>query len=267
MLSIRQLALATSGSTNSKVGKPADSVFQMEYDPQDPTNLLDFVDDFINYKDLVRLHSVVHGESFGVFFVMPHWLAKFILFIARHDCAVQDQLINLKYRALEHFEGAECAEGDSIICGYNIGECPAWARPTGLSFLGGHDISQSQRDFVKKLGDEYRLRVDELLEREKEDGEEEEEGTDDASLPVSSGTQGVPTVRQDIGASTVRQHTYSAAEVGAAVAAASERSRLFNKLDQLRITCRQSGMLVRRGGREGDWAWVGGWAGECARVW
>ena len=277
-----------------------------------------FVDGFLNlmYLKRLRLHSIVPRASFGVFFVLPRGLAKLVLFIVRHNCAVQDRLIALDYRAFEHFyyiplkspgalPGTECAEGDSIICGYNIGECPAWALPDGWSFLG-HAISQPQRDFVKKLGDEYRLRV-ESLEREKEHGEEEVEAGAGATLPevVKSGGRGggggggggsggggggggggeagakqdasdtlATRVRElEAGAAgssgtlatpTVRQHTYSAAQVDAAVtgaseavAAVSERRRLWEKLDHVIRTCRQSDTRVRRGDR-GDWVWMAG---------
>jgi len=144
-----------------------------------------------------RITHFLPESSFGIFFRVPSWVAELVLFVIEHNVIVKDQLIEQGYRALWPlkrsallhsntpstdlkiaFEGA----GDdipedyfSLICGYNIRECPWWVpRPDGVSF-SGHGISQEHRDLLKALADEYRQRVV-LLQEEEEGGEEGEGG-------------------------------------------------------------------------------------------
>jgi hypothetical protein len=164
------------------------------------------VDDFEGFLNkLVNEHEwsitdILPESSFGIFFRMPSWVAELVLLVIEHNVIVKDQLIRQGYRAfwplqrsaLLHsntpstdfkiaFEGVR---GDipedyfSLICGYNIRECPLWVpRPDGISF-SGHGISQEHRDLLKKLADEYRQRVarEEAAEMEVEEMEVEEEG-------------------------------------------------------------------------------------------
>ena len=259
----------------------------------DLPRLLKYVDKWVlAVQDEIQPHSVVPGASFGVFFVMSHGLAKYILFIARHKGAVQDRLIALDYMALEHFQGAECAEGDSIICGYNRGVCPAWAQPDGWSFLG-HDILEEQRDFVKQLGDEYRQRVEnyrqrvENLEREEEDGKEKMEAGTGTTLPEveagatedameSAGEEDecpicLDALHDEITSLPECNHRYHThcierhflydrrcpqCRTVVPDPAVSEATRLRDKLAKAIITCRQSGKEEVRGGRWGrQWDW------------
>jgi hypothetical protein len=61
----------------------------------------------------------------------------------------------------------------SIICGYNIGDCPEWVGH-GISF-GGHIITQEHRDIVEKLSREYHQRLEAYQKEWWEEEEEEEE--------------------------------------------------------------------------------------------
>ena len=247
-------------------------------------------------------HVIPH-KSFGVFFRMPSWVAELVLFVLEHNVLVKDQLMLQGYRAFglftrgSHSTSFSDVEGDipkgfsSVICAYNDGDCPAWAQPSGWSFWGD-GISQQQRDFVQKLAveyhrrdallaesvdgvagaslpevpkaeagakqDDYRLRRDELLEREKKDMPR-------AAAAGARGEAGTADSGGKLHTPTVRQHTYSAAQVGAAVtgaaeavAAVSERLRLWKELDQVSSTCRQSDTRVRRGDRGNCVWWSGG---------
>jgi hypothetical protein len=154
------------------------------------------------------------AKSFGIFFRLPSWLVRLVLFIFKHNTAIQYRLMDHGYRSfvqlnchvcpdggvtsqdpvLLHAGGKEVATGEeqvhySIICGYNIGECPAWLRD-GIAFVG-HSITQEHRDIVEKLSREYHQRFETYLkegegrgadaghsEEEEEEMEEEEEETE-----------------------------------------------------------------------------------------
>jgi hypothetical protein len=229
-------------------------------------------------------------------------MAELVLFVIEHNVIVKDQLIEQSYRAfwplkrsaLPHsktpstdfkiaFEGVEDDIPEdyfSLICGYNIRECPLWVpRPGGFSF-SGHGISQEHRDLLKMLADNYRQRV--LQEEDEEEGEEEgggeameaseagktgaganqETGAADSSVssvpppastdPAAAGVgqlAGAPGSSGSRGQSKqIRTHVFSATEVGAAIAAASEAAstglpnsleREFDGLVKLLRSCRE----------------------------
>jgi hypothetical protein len=261
------------------------------------------VDDFERLLQmLVNKHEwsitdILPESSFGIFFRMPSWVAELVLLVIEHNVIVKDQLIEQGYRAfwplkrsaLPHsktpstdfksaFEGVgEDIPEDyfSVICGYNIRECPLWVpRPGGFSF-SGHGISQEHRDLLKMLADEYRQRVVLLQEEEEEEGEEEgggeameaseagktgaganqETGAADSSVPPPASTDpaaaGVGQVAGAAGSSgsrgqskQIRTHVFSATEVGAAIAAASEAvssgpGREFDGLVKSLSSCRE----------------------------
>ena len=150
------------------------------------------------------------AKSFGIFFRLPSWLVRLVLFIFKHNTAIQYRLMDHGYRSfvqlhchvcpdggvtsqdpvLLHAGGKDVASGEeqvhySIICGYNIGECPAWLRD-GIAFVG-HSITQEHRDIVERLSREYHQRFETYLKEgegwgadaghsEEEEEEEEERG-------------------------------------------------------------------------------------------
>jgi hypothetical protein len=165
--------------------------------------------------------SITHllpESSFGIFFRMPGWVAELVLFVIEHNVMVKDQLIDQGYRALWPlkrsallhsntpstdfkiaFEGVAFwddipEEYFSLVCGYNIRECPLWVpRPDGISF-SGHEISQEHRNLLKTLADDYRKHVVLLPEEEGEEEEEEEEGEEEGGKEAMQASErGVPT--------------------------------------------------------------------------
>jgi len=234
------------------------------------------VEDFINVWP-PRLIALLPTLSLGIFFRLPSWLARLVLFIFNHNTAVQYRLMDQGYRSFAQLHGRvtpqdpvlldaggkEEASGEeevhySIICGYNIGECPAWVRD-GIAF-SGHSITQEHRDIVERLSSEYHQRFEAY---QKEGGEEEgeEEGgkeqyqadddqADDELAPsgtISPKDAGAITRMPPLG----HEKGLDSEAVGAAVEGAvtalkeereraqvgmSERDSLWNKLS----SCRQS---------------------------
>ena len=116
-----------------------------------------------NNVDLIELvDSLLPFSSFGIFFRMPSWLARLVLFIFKHNTAVQYRLMDRGYRSFAFLHGGATPQDldssmdgkeqvrYSIICGYNIGESPE----------GVGNITQEHRDIVERLSREYHQRFE-----------------------------------------------------------------------------------------------------------
>eukprot|EP00802_Teleaulax_amphioxeia_P004974 Tamp_04978.p1 GENE.Tamp_04978~~Tamp_04978.p1 ORF type:complete len:951 (-),score=126.65 Tamp_04978:65-2917(-) len=121
--------------------------------------------------------------SMAVFFRMPSWVAKLVLYIIKRDEGVRDQVAALGYRAFAlvgraevlpfnpslfggTFSGMSGAMGEgtyegsfSLICGYNIRQCPAWVGQDGISLVDGFS-PHLHRNLVDRLSREYYERVE-----------------------------------------------------------------------------------------------------------
>jgi hypothetical protein len=137
----------------------------------------------MNLIDLVD--SLLPFSSFGIFFRMPSWLARLVLFIFKHNTTVQYRLMDRGYRSFAFLHGGATPQDRdpsmdgkeqvrySIICGYNIGESPE----------GVGNITQEHRDIVERLSREYHQRF-EAYQKEGEEGwgagwDEEDEDDDE----------------------------------------------------------------------------------------
>lgn len=168
------------------------NIFKINKDAQ-PEKFLEFVKKFFSrLEGSISLYGYCPSSSFGVFLYMPWMLAAQALFAMKRNLAMQDRLIELGYRSFSHFDimdeappggfrrggprdqiedASELRQPEagsstySMICGYNVGECPGQVSEGtcsgGDSSSSGswHGISQRHHDFVAKLARAYRLRV------------------------------------------------------------------------------------------------------------
>jgi hypothetical protein len=217
-----------------------------------------------NNMDLTELvDSLLPFSSFGIFFRMPSWLARLVLFIFKHNTAVQCRLMDRGYRSFAFLHGGvtpqdrdPSTEGNgkekvsySIICGYNIGESPE----------GVGDITQEHRDIVKRLSREYHQRYEAY--QKEEGGEEDEEDEEDeeeellapSSAPMAPGAISDTPKHADaimparpLGQKKGLDSEAVGAAVEGAVAALEEREylTLLDSLSRL-TTCRQSELEAR----------------------
>ena len=123
---------------------------------------------------------------------MPSWLAPLLKFILEHDAGVQDCLLCYGYRSLAWLNltaavaQGPCGEGSgavptldgdkraagsfSLLCGYNIRECPECVGD-GISF-SGCGISEQQRLLTAQLSHQFHARAAgfHVVEDEEEEG-------------------------------------------------------------------------------------------------
>ena len=119
---------------------------------------------------LLDLDSADPSSSMGIFFRVPSWFAPLLKFILEHDTGVQDCLLCYGYRsfswlnltagvahgprsegsvytAVPTLDGDTRASGSfSVLCGYNIRECPECVGD-GISF-SGCGISEQQSEMA-----------------------------------------------------------------------------------------------------------------------
>ena len=143
--------------------------------------------------------AVAPAESFGVFFRMLSFVADFVLFVIEHDAGVQGQLLRLGYRSFAPLnldvgvgetmplgtallqgkaDGEEMETGEQApqgacryICGYNVGECPAWVPEGGISLSGG-GVTPKHLELVARMSAEFHQRS---AEPDTTEGDEEDE--------------------------------------------------------------------------------------------
>jgi hypothetical protein len=227
------------------------------------------VEDFINawpqcFKTvLLDVMGLCPTSSLGVFFRLPSWLARLVLFILKHNTAVQYRLMDHGYRSFALFHSEitpqdPIQEGEeqvrhSIICGYNICECPAWVRD-GIVFAG-HSITQEHRDIVQRLSREYHESFEayqnegkEWWGEEEEDVEEEEEREEAGAISHSPKYAGAIVAMPPLGQKGLDSEAVGAAVEGAVAAVAAFKEReyltLLTSLTRL-TTCRHSEMQAR----------------------
>jgi hypothetical protein len=238
-------------------GKPLTSKMIQTKTTMDAINFALQLENILDYNPDLLPSGLLPSKSVAVFFRMRSWLAHFVLYIIQRDEYVRDQVVRLGYRILAPLDQGPF----SVICGYNIRKCPEGVGEDGISLVDGF-APHRHRDLVDKLSREYHERVYACESAE-------DSGSESCGEPVTPVlVSPLPSERGVVGASQATQiqtRTISAAEAGAAVAAASEavglseRLRLWKELDAVRTTCRQTYTQVRRDGRETYRVLVVGW--------
>jgi hypothetical protein len=114
-------------------------------------------------------------QGMGIFFRMARCLGRHLLYLFENSGIVRDKLLRVGFVSFAELELTSRMDGDGdedaymVICGYRLGECPAWIGE-GISFerhvwVGeypaweGQDfsrgVSQEHRDLTEKLRREF----------------------------------------------------------------------------------------------------------------
>ena len=166
-----------------------------------PEEYVQKLEEYLNTAMIgIDTSAVVPAESFGVFFRMLSFVADFVLFVIEHDAGVQGQLLRLGFRSFAPLnldvgvgetmplgtallqgkaDGEEMGTGEQAsqgacryICGYNVGECPAWVPEGGISLSGG-GVTPKHLELVAKMSAEFHQRSAEPDTTEEDEEDEE----------------------------------------------------------------------------------------------
>ena len=78
-------------------------------------------------------------QGMGIFFRMPRCLGRHFLYLFANSAIVREKLLRVGFMSFAELEVTSRMDGDGdedahmVICGYRIGECPAWVGE-GISF-------------------------------------------------------------------------------------------------------------------------------------